>query len=157
MKAAIDTNVLVYATGLNDSVKRDRALLVLDGLASREAILPAQVLAELLHVLVRKGPSREQAIRDVDRWREMFEVAPTDRAAIAAAIGLVSRHGIQVFDAVVLATARQAGCDFLISEDLTHDRDYDGITVLNPFADPPHPVLGELIDTDSAPSPEQTP
>ena len=47
MNVAIDTNVLVYAEGLNGAVKKGVALEVLDRLAPESTLIPVQVLAEL--------------------------------------------------------------------------------------------------------------
>ena len=37
------------------------------------------------------------------------------------------------WDAAILAAAKAARCQQLLSEDLNHGQDYDGVVVVNPF------------------------
>ena len=39
------------------------------------------------------------------------------------------------WDAAIIAAAHELGCGTIYSEDLSHDQDYDGVTVVNPFLD----------------------
>ena len=43
------------------------------------------------------------------------------------------RHGLQFYDALVVASAEAAGCDTIYSEDLSDGAVYEGIRVENPF------------------------
>jgi predicted nucleic acid-binding protein len=43
------------------------------------------------------------------------------------------RFGIAPWDAAILEAARHAGCEVVLSEDLSHGQDYDGVRVENPF------------------------
>ena len=43
------------------------------------------------------------------------------------------RFQISYWDAAILAAAKASGCEQLLSEDLNHGQDYDGVTVTNPF------------------------
>ena len=45
------------------------------------------------------------------------------------------RFGISYWDAAILAAAKMLGCEAVYSEDLSHEEDYDGVRVINPFAD----------------------
>jgi predicted nucleic acid-binding protein len=38
---------------------------------------------------------------------------------------------------LIVAAAKVAGCSLLLSEDLQHDQDLDGIQVIDPFRVPP--------------------
>lgn len=55
MRAAIDTNILAYAEGVNGVDRRQLALNVLRRLPVAAALLPVQALGELYNVLVRKA------------------------------------------------------------------------------------------------------
>ena len=62
MKAALDTNVLVYAEGINAGSKHDAAIQLIRRLPLETTVLPVQALGEFFHILVRKGGwSREDA------------------------------------------------------------------------------------------------
>jgi predicted nucleic acid-binding protein len=50
----------------------------------------------------------------------------------------VERHGLAFWDAMQWAVAKQSGATLLLSEDLQHDRELDGVRFRNPFlADDP--------------------
>ena len=48
--------------------------------------------------------------------------------------GTVQSSSLRLFDhALILETARAAGCTVVLSEDLNDDQDYGGVRVENPF------------------------
>ncbi|WP_407116325.1 hypothetical protein [Bradyrhizobium sp. LMG 9283] len=51
----------------------------------------------------------------------------------AAALTLARDHNFAFYDALIVATAIEAGCDSLHSEDLQHGRSIAGLTIINPF------------------------
>jgi predicted nucleic acid-binding protein len=63
-----------------------------------------------------------------------------------AAADLASHHQLGIWDAVVLATAADAGCRLLLSEDLQDGFTWAGVTVANPFSLSPHPLLAALLE-----------
>jgi predicted nucleic acid-binding protein len=42
-------------------------------------------------------------------------------------------HGFSFWDALVLRMAKQAGCRVLLSEDMQHGQEIDGVKIVNPF------------------------
>ena len=53
------------------------------------------------------------------------------------AASLHRRFGLSYWDSAILAAAQASGCDVVYSEDMSHTQDYDGLRVVNPFADIP--------------------
>ena len=53
-------------------------------------------------------------------------ILPIDVATHAAALRLAERHGFAFFDALMLASALEAGSDTLWSEDMQHGMTIDG-------------------------------
>ncbi len=51
-----------------------------------------------------------------------------------AAIELAKMHGFSIYDALIVASAPEARCDRLLTEDLQAGRRIDGLTIVNPFA-----------------------
>ena len=49
------------------------------------------------------------------------------------ATGIKERFGLSCWDAAILAAAQMLGCEAVYSEDMSHQEDYDGIQVINPF------------------------
>jgi predicted nucleic acid-binding protein len=55
-------------------------------------------------------------------------------------------HGMQVFDAIILATAAQAERPLLLSEDFEDGFVWRGVTVANSFARKPPPLLASALN-----------
>lgn len=146
MAVALDTTVLAYAEGVNDAVRQSRALAVIAGLPAGSVIVPVQVLGELFRVLTRKaghGPAEARAA--ILSWRDALSVRETSSAALLAAMDLTTDHRLSLWDAVILAVAAEAGCRLLLTEDLQEGFTWRGVTVVNPFAETPHPLLAALL------------
>ena len=71
-------------------------------------------------------------------------VVPTTSTTVAAALELVATHRLQFWDAAILAAAAEAECQLLLSEDMHDGFVWRGVTVANPFASSPHPLLASL-------------
>jgi predicted nucleic acid-binding protein len=52
---------------------------------------------------------------------------------ILTAIDLHRLHNLSFWDALILRSARAGGCTVVLSEDMTHGQNYDGVRVENPF------------------------
>src|SRR5215467_4855581 len=118
MRVALDTNVLAYAEGTNGVAMRDKALSLIQRLPPSDIVLPAQTLGELFNVLVRKAKRRPVRAREaVLSWRDAYSVAETSASVIVDATDLSARHGLTIWDSVVLAVSAEAGCRLLLSED----------------------------------------
>jgi predicted nucleic acid-binding protein len=147
MRAAADSNILVYAAGVNDPLRQRVATDLLAAMYVGGGVLPAQALAELHRVLRRKfRRSNEEAQREAARWRVGFEIAPTTSQCLADAAALCSLHGLQTFDSIIVCAAALAGCRVLFSEDLQHDAVFAGVTIVNPFLDGRHPMVRAFLN-----------
>ena len=146
MKVALDTNILVYAEGINGAEKRDIVFDLLRDMAQEAAIIPVQVLGELFTVLTRKaGRSRAQARDAMLSWRDAFPVVGTTLEVMTVAADLATDHHFGIWDATILSVASQTGCRLLLSEDLQDGFTWGGVTVVNPFASPRHALLDALL------------
>ena len=47
------------------------------------------------------------------------------------------KFGLSYWDAAILSAAKMLGCEAVYSEDMSHQEDYDGVVVINPFHCPP--------------------
>ncbi|MEN9763559.1 MAG: hypothetical protein RI906_3385 [Pseudomonadota bacterium] len=146
MRFALDTNVLVYAEGINDAPRRDRALALLAALPQSDTLIPAQVLGELFAVLVRKaGRTPVQARAAITAWSDSFDTVPSSPRALALAAELSAGRGLGIWDALIIAAAAQAGCRWLLSEDLQDGFTWAGLTVCNPFGETGNPYISSLL------------
>ncbi|HEX4487873.1 MAG TPA: PIN domain-containing protein [Terriglobales bacterium] len=147
MRVAIDTNVLVYAEGVNGESKKKAALGIVGRLPDESTFLPVQTLGELFQVLVRKaGWSSQRARAAILSWQDAFPMVETSPAILFTAIDLAVHHKLSIWDAVILSAASAAGCRVLLSEDLQSGFTWNGVTVVNPFAEGKHELLAPLLD-----------
>lgn len=149
MRIALDTNVLAYAEGVDGAERRDASLALIRRLPEDAAVVPAQVLGELFNVLIRKGGRSRADARDAFlSWRDAFPIVETSSDVMVAAVDLATDHHLGVWDAVILSAASRSGCRLLLSEDLQQGFTWAGVTVVNPFALPQHPLLRQLLGED---------
>ena len=130
-----DTNILLYAVSNrdDDAGKRARAESIL---TEPDLALSVQVLQEFYHQATRPhgpaGLTHEQAIEFLGPLGTLTIQAITVEL-FNRATGIRARFGVSYWDAAILAAAKLLGCDAVYSEDLGHEHDYDGVTVINPF------------------------
>jgi predicted nucleic acid-binding protein len=132
----VDTNVLVYAHDVTAGDKRDRARALLEELWDiREGCLSVQVLQEFFVTTTRKipkpleAPAAGQVINDLALWHVH---APAARDVLAA-IDIHQQTGASFWDAMIIRSAQELGCQTLYSEDLNPGQAYAGVRVSNPF------------------------
>jgi predicted nucleic acid-binding protein len=146
MRFALDTNILVYAEGLNDAARKHRALALVAALPQGDTLIPVQVLGELFAVLVKKaGRTPVQARVAITAWSDSFDTVPSSPRAMALAAELSASHGLGIWDALIIAAAAQAGCRWLLSEDLQDGFTWGGLTVCNPFGAVSNPYISSLL------------
>jgi predicted nucleic acid-binding protein len=131
----VDTNILVYAHTRSSDPRHERARQKVRDLwaASEAPALSVQVLQEFHANLVRKAgmPIAESArlVRSYLAWR----VIENGKALLREGLVIQERFQLSIWDALIIAAARQAGASVLWSEDLQAGANYDGVRVVNPF------------------------
>ncbi len=142
MKVGLDTNVLVYAEGVNGPDRQAAALAVIGSLPRSNLVTPLQALEELFNVLIHKKRwSAKDAQARIVEWCHTTSTIETSQATLLTAIELVARHKLRIWDALILAAAAEAGCRLLLSEDMQDGFTWGGLTVVDPFREPPSPLL----------------
>jgi predicted nucleic acid-binding protein len=151
VRVALDTNILAYAEGVGDGGRRSATHRLLESLPATQVVVPAQALGELFRVLTAKARrTRAQARTAVLAWSDAYEVSDSTHAALLAAMDLAVEHRLQVWDSLMVNVAAESGCRLLLSEDLQHEFTWRGVTVLNPYSHPDHPLLVGAIRDDTA-------
>lgn len=131
----IDTNVLLYAVS-RDPAERDKAGQANELLSARDLALSVQVLQEFYVQATRSTrPDRltHGQASDLVTAFTRFTVLDLTVPLVHAVMGVRDRFGLSYWDAAIVAAARSLGCDQILSQDLSHGQDYDGVTVLDPF------------------------
>jgi predicted nucleic acid-binding protein len=133
----VDTNVLVYARDASEPEKHARAFEWIRHLwDTGEGRVSMQVLQEYYVTTTRKlrpglAPDDARAdVRDLSAWRPVT----IGLEGLEAAWTIEERFGLSFWDALVVAAAHVARCDVLLSEDLQHGLDLDGVRVVDPFS-----------------------
>lgn len=145
-KIGLDTNILVYIEGVNGPERQQEAAHIVANLRRQDTFVPLQVLGELFRVLNRKAKyTPERARIAVLNCFDIFPTIETSPAVLLAAADLNVEHGLDIWDAVILAAAAGAGCRLLLSEDLQDGFTWNGVAVANPFATPKNKLLAELL------------
>jgi predicted nucleic acid-binding protein len=146
MRIALDTNILVYAEGVNGALRAKTTVELIKKLPESSTFLPMQVLGELFRVLVGKSvlpPPEARAI--VLRWQDAFPLIETSPPILVAALDAAVNHGLSIWDAIILSAAAAAGCRLLLSEDMPEGFIWSGVTVVNPFAPKRHALLAGVL------------
>jgi predicted nucleic acid-binding protein len=137
VRSFLDTNVLVYADDSAAPAKQQRAIeLVSDHRRARTGVVSLQVLQEYFVTVTRKLHLDARIARRKVELVAEFDVAAPDVGDILAAIDLHRLHGINFWDALIIRSAKQAGCSVLLSEDMQGHREIEGVRVVNPFSAP---------------------
>jgi predicted nucleic acid-binding protein len=131
-KCFFDTNLLVYlySTDSKSAIVESLIRAKFD-----EICLSIQVLNELYSVLTRKKfRTKEEAQTIIHDLIENYRVYCLDERGIKRGIELNIQYHFSYWDSLILASALEAGCTKLYSEDFQHNQVIqNGLTILNPF------------------------
>ena len=137
MRRFLDTNILIYAYGRQDSAKRELARMQVHGATAEEGfVVSTQVLAEFYVTAVRlkvMGPAQAGSLVRV--WSE-HDTVMTTPDLILRAIALHQDHSLAFRDALIVQAALDARCDVLLTEDMQHGRRFGELEIRNPFIAP---------------------
>jgi predicted nucleic acid-binding protein len=147
VRVALDTNILAYVEGVNGASRKAGAIALVAKLPAGSTYVPVQVLGELFRVLVRKARYKPDIARAaIFNFLDIFSLIETSPTVVTAAADLSVDHGLDIWDAVILAAAASAGCRLLLSEDMQEGFTWNGVTVANPFSAKRHELLEELLE-----------
>ena len=133
----IDSNVFVYLFDETDERKREIASKIVESaLQAHSASISFQVVQETLNVLICKLPTpmtTEDAGRFLERVLEpLWRISPS-LALYRRTLDLQARFRYSFYDSLIIASALDAGCTRLYSEDLQDGQRIEGLTLENPF------------------------
>jgi predicted nucleic acid-binding protein len=142
-KVTVDTNLLVYAIDTADQNKHRTVHTLLDTLVEQDTVVSLQALAEFFHVVTRKGRLSTEEARDrIGDWQALFPMIAAGPNTLSHAIDGLRRFQMPFWDAMLWATAQEAGVTVLLSEDFQDLALIEGVRFVNPFS---HEDLSELL------------
>ena len=134
--AFVDTNILIYTHDTTAGEKNKIAVDLINSIWDQEnGCLSIQVLQEYYVVATRPAEialSSEEAAAVIFLLSQWNVHIPTPNDIISA-IEVQKRYLVSFWDAMIINSAMQLGCDTLYTEDLNHGQTYGSIKVINPF------------------------
>jgi predicted nucleic acid-binding protein len=131
----IDTNILLYSISQDpaESRKRDAAIALLE---DDDLALSVQVLQEFYVQATRSTRTdaldHELAVGLIRTWLR-FTIQELTLPVMLSALDIKASHRLSYWDAAIVAAARALGCREILSEDLSHGREIDGVRIHDPF------------------------
>ena len=130
-----DTNILIYAVDEGEPEKLEIASrLVEEHLVEGGGMLSVHVLREFysasrkLSAALSDGQAQEMV-----RYFSTFRTLAEDSGMVLGAIRLSQEHMLSFWDALIVEAALAGGADRLLTEDLQHGQEIEGLRVENPF------------------------
>jgi predicted nucleic acid-binding protein len=131
----LDTNLLVYAI---DSAAGDRHRLageIVERAVRLDCWLTLQAISEFYAVVSRKRivPLPDAAAQAAD-WLDLFPSTAASESAVRIALADAAARRASYWDALLIATAGEAGCTTILTENLADGGVLAGVQIHNPFA-----------------------
>ena len=133
-RVTLDTNILFYAFDAHDPRKQEQAVRIIRAAAHGDCALTLQAVGEFYVAITRKAKmAPADARREVEALLNSFETIPATANAHRIAANEAANGRFGYWDAVLLASAAEAGCTLIFSEDVKDGARLGTITVRNPF------------------------
>ena len=137
VESFIDTNVFIYPLEKADARRFMIAdTIIREAIATGSACISFQVVQECLNTMLRKAsiPLDTAGMRDyLDIVLLPLVRVPASADLYRRSLEVRERYGFSFYDALIVATALEAGCTRLWSEDLQHGQRIGVLQVENPF------------------------
>lgn len=141
----VDTNVFLYSLDTADRAKQLRAQAWVRACwQARAGRISTQVLNEFYNNAITKFKKHidlNDARAEVRRLRQ-WQPPHLDTYTVDGAWALQDRYALSYWDALVVSSAQQQGCTYLLSEDMQHGQQFDTVKKINPFDVEPVEIFG---------------
>jgi len=129
--AFIDSNVWLYAFMDDSSPKHAPAKALIE---QDRVVLSTQVVNEVCNNLIRKAGYTEPEIQQtIQNWAAVYQILDVTLPMIRQASVLRIAYRLSYWDSLILATAQDAGCSVVYSEDMQDGLRIGALTLRNPF------------------------
>ncbi len=131
-KGFVDTNIWVYAHLQQAKEKRCALALALVQQPSQFTV-STQVMGEYYHTMLRNGVKDVVVQSNLNIMIAVCDVRDVTRAVLARAWEVRTRYGFSYWDSQIVASALEAGCALMFSENMQAGQVIDSrLTVVNP-------------------------
>ena len=132
-----DTNIVVYCFDTLEPRKQTRAKdLLAHALNSELGVVSYQVIQEFCNVASkakRLQLPQERILAYVNLVLQPMNQIGSSPQLIESALKLRSEHSFSFYDSLIIASATQARCQVLYSEDMQHMQRVGSLQIVNPF------------------------
>jgi predicted nucleic acid-binding protein len=127
----LDANICIYAFDKAEPIKQATAKALL----SQHPCISSQVVIETFLACSRKLKIPQSTCEDNTRFLcDIASVTPIDSSVFNIALQLKNRFQFSFLDSVIVASALEANCTILYSEDMHHGLVIENrLTIVNPF------------------------
>jgi len=133
-KIFIDTNILVYSIDQKDEDKKQKARRTLKKIIEfHQPVISTQVIKEFYVVSTSKLHADPIVVKNIIHNFHNMEIVNNDLDLVEQAIDISVISQLSFWDALIIAAAEKANCEFVFSEDLNSGQTYRGVTVINPL------------------------
>lgn len=130
----VDTNVLLATDDSHDAVRQTRMREWLQALwQGRAGRVSTQVLNDYYVTATQHFGMPQGDARAKLRRYQLWQPWQIDHQTVETAWGVEARFGLSYWDALIVAAAAQSGASHLLSLDLPHQQQIDGISIVNPL------------------------
>ncbi|MBV8506268.1 MAG: PIN domain-containing protein [Alphaproteobacteria bacterium] len=131
----LDTNLLVYAIDSAAGIRHQLSREIVQHAVRLDCWLTLQAVSEFYAAVSRKRivPPADAAAQAVD-WLELFPCAAASNSAVSIALADAAAGRVSYWDALLIATAGEAGCVAVLTEDLADGSEVGGVQIHHPFA-----------------------
>jgi predicted nucleic acid-binding protein len=134
VKAFVDTNIFVYIYSDDEQDKRRQAVTQIDEF---DRVISTQVLNEFCNVCTRKMRMEltnvETAIEKICLTNTLTAIS---EKTVGKALFIHGKYGYSYYDSLMVASALESDCEYLLSEDMADGQVIEGaLTVRNIFSE----------------------
>ena len=127
-KAFLDTNLFVYLYSDTDAEKRDAVFRTIN---QYERYVSTQVLNEFCNVCIRKLGLPVDAIQSaLNEIKDICNLVIVDYGTVKSALESHKKYGYSFYDSLMLASAIESGCQYLLSEDMADGQVIEGVLTI---------------------------
>jgi len=129
--AFFDSNIIIYLFDLDDKRKNARAKEIID---KYNPVISLQVLREFSNISIKKlGCDCDVVSNRIDFLCENLVVQDENATLIKKALSVQKRYKYTFYDSLIIASAIEAKCNILFSEDMQDGQVIEGMRIINPF------------------------
>ena len=124
-KFFLDTNIFAYMFDARAAQKAEKARrLIKEAVSTRKGVVSQQVVQEFFNLAFRKFQPPMTLAETEDYLSTVFQplLVVQSVQTYKEALQLHSRYRLPWYDSVIVAAARESGCEILYTEDFQHEQ-----------------------------------